>query len=153
MHAGATRWAREEIGATRLGDVRNPRRRVAMAAGAARQPSGQESGAFDRVADREGAYDFLKNDKVDAEAVIAAMGAASASSFVLAAMGSPREARRARPEDESLEGRVAATGRAIACRRRDPTARLSGRASSRPAHLRAGDARRSPSPAVDFHGP
>jgi hypothetical protein len=78
MHTGATRWAREEFGATRLGDVRNTRRLVVMATGAARQPSGKVSAVFDRAADREGAYDFLENDKVDAEAVVAAMGAASA---------------------------------------------------------------------------
>jgi hypothetical protein len=78
MHAGTTRWAREEFGATRLGDIRNTRRLVAMATGAARCPSGKVSAVFDRAADREGAYDFLENEKVDADAVIEAMGRASA---------------------------------------------------------------------------
>lgn len=78
MQAGTTRWAREEFEATRLGDVRNTRRLIAMATAAARRPSGKVSAVFDRAADREGAYDFLENDNVDAEAVVSAMGAASA---------------------------------------------------------------------------
>jgi hypothetical protein len=78
MQIGATRWAREEFEAARLGDVRNTRRLVAMATAAARRPSGKVSAVFDRAADREGAYDFLENAHVDAEAVVSAMGAASA---------------------------------------------------------------------------
>lgn len=78
MQMGTTQWARDEFEAARLGDVRNTRRLVAMATAAARRPSGKVSAVFDRSADREGAYDFLENDNVDAEAIVSAMGSASA---------------------------------------------------------------------------
>jgi hypothetical protein len=67
--AGAAAWARNEFGATDLGDVRRTKRLVTMAIGAARRPSGKVSVVFDRSREREGAYDFLESPHVDADAV------------------------------------------------------------------------------------
>ena len=70
---GVAGWAAAEFGATDLGDIRRTRRLVAMAAGAALRPSGKVSAVFDRSRDREGAYDFLENAHVDADAVAASV--------------------------------------------------------------------------------
>jgi hypothetical protein len=74
---GAGSWAREEFGATQLGDVRRTRRLVSMAAAAARRSSGKVSAVFDRAREREGAYDFLESPHVDASAVAESAFAAS----------------------------------------------------------------------------
>ncbi|MBN9160903.1 MAG: hypothetical protein J0I07_08065 [Myxococcales bacterium] len=50
--------AREEFGATDLGDVRCTRRPLTMAMGAAHRPSGKVAAVFDRPAEREGTYDL-----------------------------------------------------------------------------------------------
>ena len=68
----STKWAEEEFGSAQLGDVRRTRRLVKMAASAADRPSGKVAVVFDRMSEREGAYDFLERDD-DAEAVAAAM--------------------------------------------------------------------------------
>ena len=78
MYSGSMQWAREEFGTAKLGDVRNSRRLVVVAAGAAKRPSGTVSAVFDRPADREGAYDFLENDKIKPHALVDAMGSAAA---------------------------------------------------------------------------
>ncbi len=65
----AERWAREEFGSVALGDVRRQKRLVAMAAEAARKPSGRVSSVFERRQDREGAYDFLESELVSPEAI------------------------------------------------------------------------------------
>ena len=74
----ASKWAREEFGATQLGDVRRTRRLVDMAARAAQRPSGKVAVVFDEKCDREGAYDFLESPHVDAGAVAGSMFAATA---------------------------------------------------------------------------
>jgi hypothetical protein len=74
----ADSWARETFGATNLGDERRTSRLVAIAGGAARRPSGRVSAVFERTRDREGAYDFLENPHVRAEAIAASMFAATA---------------------------------------------------------------------------
>lgn len=58
----ATKWAEEEFGSARLGDVRRTRRLVRMAAAAADRPSGRVAVVFDVMSEREGAYDFLERD-------------------------------------------------------------------------------------------
>lgn len=73
MQKGISRWAREEFGATELGDVRRTRRLMLMAAAAARRPSGKVSAVFDRSADREGAYDFLESPHVQPNALAASV--------------------------------------------------------------------------------
>ena len=70
MHEGSAKsWAEKEFGTTALGDVRRTRRLVSMAAGAARRPSGKISAVFDKTHEREGAYDFLENPSIKADAV------------------------------------------------------------------------------------
>ena len=70
MYDGSAKtWAEKEFGTTLLGDVRRTRRLVSMAAGAARRPSGKISAVFDKTHEREGAYDFLENPSIAADAV------------------------------------------------------------------------------------
>ena len=76
---GAERWAREEFGTVALGDVRRTRRLTAMAATALRRPSGKVSAVFERADAREGAYDFLENNRFQPDAVAAGMFAATAN--------------------------------------------------------------------------
>lgn len=70
-------WAEETFGAAELRDVRRTRRLVAMAAGAARRPSGRVSDVFDKDREREGAYDFLESDAVKPSAVAEALFAST----------------------------------------------------------------------------
>lgn len=74
----ATRWAEQEFGRTQLGDIRRTRRLVEMAASAADRPSGKVAVVFDRMRDREGAYDFLERGD-DAAAVADGMFRATAA--------------------------------------------------------------------------
>src|SRR4051812_32876958 len=73
----AMRWSSEEFGRAQLGDCRRTRRLLEIGAAAARRPSGKVSAVFDRAADREGAYDFLENSRVQAEAVLASVVSAT----------------------------------------------------------------------------
>lgn len=74
----AEAWAVEEFGHAALGDQRRTRRLMRMAAEAAVWPSGKVSEVFLVDADRQGAYDFLESPHVDAEAIIEAIGIATA---------------------------------------------------------------------------
>ena len=74
-----TKWATKEFGTTALGDVRRTKRLVAMAIGAVRRPSGKVSTVFNLAADREGAYDFLENPHVRADALAASVFSATAA--------------------------------------------------------------------------
>jgi len=78
----AGKWAREQFGACQLGDVRRTRRLVEMAASAAMRPSGKVAAVFDRMHEREGAYDFLESPQVDAAAVAETMFMATATRAV-----------------------------------------------------------------------
>jgi len=79
MHEGSvTDWATKEFGRAPLGDSRRTKRVVKMTVAAARRPSGRVSEVFNRAADREGAYDFLENPHVDADALAASMFRATA---------------------------------------------------------------------------
>lgn len=73
-----SKWAREQFGATQLGDVRRTRRLIEMAATAASRPAGKVAVVFDRMSEREGAYDFLESPHVEASAVAEGMFAATA---------------------------------------------------------------------------
>src|SRR4029077_348346 len=70
---GAKAWADDEFGPTDLGDSRRNKRLMLMAIRAAKRPSGKVSAVFDRSSEREGAYDFLENPHVDADAVAASV--------------------------------------------------------------------------------
>jgi len=72
-------WARNQFGRAQLKDVvRRPRRLVAMACAAARRRSGKVSVLFDRDDERAGAYDFLENPAVKADALAEMLFAATA---------------------------------------------------------------------------
>jgi hypothetical protein len=76
--SSAVAWAEEEFGHTNLGDKRRTRRLMRMAARAVLCPSGKVSEVFQVDAERQGAYDFLESPHVGDEALIEAMGLASA---------------------------------------------------------------------------
>jgi hypothetical protein len=60
-----TAWAWEEFGKAELGDFRNTRRAVRMAAQAVKTPGGRLTTVFADENELEGAYDFLENDRVE----------------------------------------------------------------------------------------
>lgn len=70
-------WARNQFGRAQLKDVRRTRRLVAMACAAARRPSGKVSVVFDRDEERAGAYDFLENPAIKADALAEMLFAAT----------------------------------------------------------------------------
>ncbi len=74
----AEKWAAEEFGHAQLGDIRRTRRLQKIAAGAASRANGRVAVVFDRMADREGTYDFLERGD-DAAAVAGAMFRATAT--------------------------------------------------------------------------
>lgn len=78
LASSAVMWAEEEFGHTNLGDKRRTRRLMRMAAEAAQFPSGKISDVFQTDAERQGAYDFLESPYIRADALIEAMGRASA---------------------------------------------------------------------------
>lgn len=75
---GCRAWAREEFGAAKLGDARRTNRLVSMAGQAFRKPGGRVSDVFASDAERQGAYDFLECESVDASQLGRAMGEATA---------------------------------------------------------------------------
>ena len=71
-------WAWDEFGSAALGDFRNTRRVVSMAAQAARSPHGIVSQVFANPKELEGAYDLLQNDRVSPKALAAGVATACA---------------------------------------------------------------------------
>jgi hypothetical protein len=65
----AQRWAEEEFGQARLGDVRRTRRLVLLGAELARQPAGTVTRACASSASREGAFRWLESNAVRVEPV------------------------------------------------------------------------------------
>jgi hypothetical protein len=65
----ATQWAWEAVGKADLGDFRNTRRAVRMAAQALRSPGGKLSAVFKDGRELAGAYDFLENPRVEPSAL------------------------------------------------------------------------------------
>jgi hypothetical protein len=72
-------WATTEFGHAELGDVRRTRRLVDIARGVLLRPGGTVGAVFDNLAELHGAYDFVENDAVAPEAVVAAMGVSTAT--------------------------------------------------------------------------
>ena len=72
-------WAYEEFGHADLGDARLGYRLVKMGAAAAARPGGKVLDVFQSSAERQGAYDFLANDRVRADCMLAAMAKATAA--------------------------------------------------------------------------
>src|SRR5262249_7211934 len=71
-------WFREQFEHADLGDGRRRRRAVSMAQAVARRPSGKISEVFRSDAQREGAYDFVESNHIDAAALMAGIGVATA---------------------------------------------------------------------------
>lgn len=68
----AARWATEEFGDSELGDLRRTKRLVSLAAEVARQPAGTVTRTCSSSASREGAFRWLENSAIRAEAVLEA---------------------------------------------------------------------------------
>jgi len=73
----ALTWAEKEFGDAELGDVRRTARLVGMAASAFCRPAGRVTEVFRTDSERQGAYDFLENEEVEASEVLAATVRAS----------------------------------------------------------------------------
>jgi hypothetical protein len=71
-------WANDVFGEAQLGDSRRTARLVRMAAQAGRKPGGRISEVFSEDADRQGAYDFIESEHIDAASVRAAIIASTA---------------------------------------------------------------------------
>src|SRR5579871_5716997 len=67
-------WAREHFGKVDLGDARRTARLVRMAASAAASPAGTVTEVFQKDAERQGAYDLLESEHVDADALERGVG-------------------------------------------------------------------------------
>jgi hypothetical protein len=72
-------WASEEFGRAELGDSRRVGRLVTMATTAAQRPSGRVSAVFGKDAERQGAYDFLESNHVDAAPIVDAIARSCAA--------------------------------------------------------------------------
>ena len=70
-------WSRQEFGNADLGDSRRTARLVAMGAAACERPSGKVAAVFGVDREREGAYDFLENEHVAAEEIMASVATAT----------------------------------------------------------------------------
>jgi Transposase DNA-binding/Transposase Tn5 dimerisation domain len=73
----ARTWAQKEFGDAELGDERRTRRLVGMATRALERPAGHVTEVFRTDAERQGAYDFLEDEEVEAASVLAAAARAS----------------------------------------------------------------------------
>lgn len=72
-------WASNEFGHAALQDERRRYRLIRMAAALADRASGTVSDVFEHSAERQGAYDFLGNEAVRSEAILAAATQSAAS--------------------------------------------------------------------------
>ncbi len=70
-------WSSTEFGKVDLGDTRRTARLVAMGAAACERPSGKVAAVFTADRAREGAYDFLENERVVPEEIMAGIAAAT----------------------------------------------------------------------------
>jgi len=77
MDTSARAWAYEEFGTAELGDERRRARLLKLGASAVAQPAGTVTTVVREGADREGAFRFLENPKVEATAVASATHSAS----------------------------------------------------------------------------
>lgn len=75
----ASEWARETFGQVDLGDRRRTARLVRVAASAAQSPAGTVTKVFSDDAERQGAYDFLESEHIDADELEAGAGNAVAT--------------------------------------------------------------------------
>jgi hypothetical protein len=73
IDASTEAWAEHTFGSVDLGDKRRTRRLVQMTQEIAKAPAGNVTGVFKTSADREYAYRFVENKKVDPKAIVAGM--------------------------------------------------------------------------------
>jgi len=71
-------WSEDEFGKADLGNKARVQRLVMMARAAADQPAGRITQVFKTSADREGAYKFLENPKIDGDSIALATHVATA---------------------------------------------------------------------------
>lgn len=71
-------WAGSEFGSAKLGNALRTQRAVAVAAAYAARPAGKVTAVFSAGADREGAFRFVENDSIEAEALMASAHGAAA---------------------------------------------------------------------------
>jgi Transposase DNA-binding/Transposase Tn5 dimerisation domain len=71
-------WARETFGSARLPDARLARRALEIVAAVARRPGGTITRVFSRASQREAAFRFVENPRVDCDALTDSMGRAAA---------------------------------------------------------------------------
>lgn len=71
-------WSENEFGKSKLGNKARVHRLVLMARTAADQPAGRITQVFKTSAEREGAYKFLENPKIDSDAIALATHVACA---------------------------------------------------------------------------
>lgn len=67
----APSWAHSEFGHAAVPDARTVARLLQMATRVAERPHAKVSAVFDAPAELEAAYDFLENDRITAEALVA----------------------------------------------------------------------------------
>jgi hypothetical protein len=70
-------WAVEQFGQVDLGDTRRNGRLVRMAIAACMRPSGKVAAVFPKDQQREAAYDFLENEEVEVDEIIAGLARAT----------------------------------------------------------------------------
>jgi hypothetical protein len=63
------RWAERTFGDAQLGDRRRVARLIRIAEGVAARPAGTIAAVFDNPAELCGAYDFVENDEIPADAI------------------------------------------------------------------------------------
>ena len=71
-------WAMETFGRASLGDGRRTARAVAIAASVARRPAGTITGVMKTSAEKEAAYRFVENERVDPQALVTAISETTA---------------------------------------------------------------------------
>jgi hypothetical protein len=71
-------WAYETLGRAQIGDERLVLRLVQMGASVARHPGGTITSTMKSSAEKEGAFRFVENDRVDPGAIVAAVGESTA---------------------------------------------------------------------------
>lgn len=72
----SAQWSLEEFGGANFGDQRLTKRLLRMAARAAAEPSGKITDVFDDAAERQGAYDFVSNPRVEVDEMLSSMASA-----------------------------------------------------------------------------
>ena len=79
-------WAAATFSGSSLGDARNTRRLVKIAAAVSKRPAGRVTQVFEKDADRQAAYGLLENKRVLAADILRGLGETTAQQCVAAGM-------------------------------------------------------------------